>query len=225
MARRRLTPSQRREELVEVADPLLRARGAALRVEDITTAAGAAKGTFYNCFETWNDLLVAVRERRLVALEQRIAPLLDPATPHDWRTLLPRLAEALIAFILDLGKLHEVLFHSPFHLSHPLPPAARPAARIGALLAAGQAASVYAPTDPEPTGALLFAMIHETADAIAAGADHDRAMRALTTALNRLVLTPIEGDSDVASPADTVSDQPDRDAAPVEPAPGADAAG
>ncbi len=224
MTRRRLTPSQRRAELVDVADPLLRARGAALRVEDITTAAGAAKGTFYNCFETWEDLLVAVRERRLAALEQRIAPLLHPATPQAWRTLLPRLADALIAFILDLDKLHEVLFHSTFHVSHPLPPAARPAARIGALLEAGRAAGVYAPVDPEPTGALVFAMIHETADAIAAGADHDRSLRALTTALNRLVLIPLAGDPDVVSPTETVPDQSDRDAAAVEPAAGTDAA-
>lgn len=187
MVRRRLTPSQRREELLEAADRLLHARGAAVRVEDITTAAGAAKGTFYTCFETWDDLLVAVRERRLRAFEDRIAPVLDAAALP---LRLPQLAEALVAFILDLGKLHDVLFHSAFAVAHPLPPEARPAARFGALLRAGQAAGAYAALDPEPTGALIFAMTHETADGIAGGADADRAMRALTTALNRLVLTP-----------------------------------
>ena len=188
--RRRLTPSQRRQELLEAADPLLQAHGAAVRVEDITAAAGAAKGTFYTCFETWDDLLVAVRERRVGTLLDDIAPLLDPARAHDWPTLMPRLAEALVGFILDLGKLHAVLFHSAFTITHPLPRADRPAAHIGALLRAGQAAGAYALLDPEPTGALIFAMIHETADGIVAGADRDRAMRTLTTALNRLVLAP-----------------------------------
>ncbi|MBB4267997.1 TetR/AcrR family transcriptional regulator [Roseospira visakhapatnamensis] len=193
MARRRLTPSQRRDELLEAADLLLQACGTALRVEDITTAAGAAKGTFYTCFKTWDDLLVAVRDRRLAMLEQRLTPLLDPTASHDWPPLLPRVAEVLVAFILDLGKLHDVLFHSTFPLTHPLPPEAEPATRFAALLRAGQAAGAYVDLDPEPTGALIFAMIHETADTIAAGANYDRAMRALTTALNRLVLDP-QGD-------------------------------
>ena len=190
MARRRLKPDQRREELLAVADALLHEHGTALRVEDITAAAGAAKGTFYTCFDTWDDLLVAVRKRRLAPLEDRVAPLLDPDSRQPWPARLPRLAEILVAFILDLGHLHEVLFHSTFPLNHPLPEDARPAARIGALLRAGQREGVYAGLDPEPTGALIFAMIHETADSIAAGADHERSLHALTTALNRLVLDP-----------------------------------
>ena len=222
--RRRLTPSRRRQELLEAADPLLHAHGAALRVEDITSAAGAAKGTFYTCFETWDDLLVAVRERRLGALEHRIAPLLSPKTPCDWPTLLPRLAEALVAFILDLGKLHDLLFHSTLPMTHPPPPADRPAPRIGGLLRAGHAAGAYAPLDPEPTGALIFAMIHETADGIAAGADRDRAMRALAAALDRLVLAANRG-GHVPSAAQTVPDHPDRDGALRKPVPGAGAAG
>lgn len=189
MVRRRLTPGQRRTELLETADALLHAHGAALRVEDITAAAGAAKGTFYTCFENWDELLMAVRQRRLDTLERHIAPLLNPAAPVDWPHLLPRLAETLVGFILGLGGLHDVLFHSAFAVTHPLPPAARPAARIGALLRAGQAAGAFVPLDPEPTGALIFAMIHETADAVAAGADRDRVLRALATALNRLVLS------------------------------------
>lgn len=200
MARRRLTLEQRREELLEAADLLLHACGTALRVEDITTATGAAKGTFYTCFDTWDDLLVAVRDRRLATLEQRIAPLLDSTGPRHWPPLLPRLAQVLVTFIIDLGKLHDVLFHSTFHLRHPLPPEVEPATRFAALLRAGQAAGAYVDLDPEPTGALIFAMIHETADSIAAGTDYERAMRALTTALNRLVLKP-NGASSCRSPA------------------------
>ena len=222
--RRRLSPSRRRQELLEAADRLLHARGAAVRVEDITAAAGAAKGTFYTCFKTWDDLLVAVRERRLGPLVDRITPLLNPVAPDHWPTVLPRLAEALVRFILDLGRLHEVLFHSAFAVTRPLPPADRPAPRIAALLHAGQAAGAFAPLDPEPTGALIFAMIHETADGIAAGADCGRAMQALTTALNRLVLIP-DGAHHVAAATQTVPDHADRDGALRQPDPGTEAAG
>jgi len=210
MARRRLTSELRRQELLDTADALLPVHGTALRVEDITRAAGAAKGTFYTCFETWDDLLIAVRARRIEVLGQRIAPLLTPGVSTDWPTRLPRLAETLTDFILDLGKLHEVLFHSAFPLTHPLPAEREPAARFAALLRAGQAAGAYVALDPDPTGGLIFAMIHETADAIAAGMDRDRALRALSTALTRLV-SPTEGGFHADPAPETVLHHPDRD--------------
>ena len=64
--RRRLKPAVRRSELLDAALRVLRSKGPAkVRVEDVTRAAGAAKGTFYLYFSSWEDLLVAVREHLL----------------------------------------------------------------------------------------------------------------------------------------------------------------
>ena len=66
----------------------------------------------------------------------------------------------------------------------------RPPAQIAAILRRGQQAGVYAPCDPGPMGALIFAMMHETADRIAAGADRKRSLAAFKLALDRIVNAP-----------------------------------
>ena len=43
----------------------------------------------------------------------------------------------------------------------------------------------FGPVDPEPTARLLFAAVHEAADAIAGGADHDTTLAALKHLLRR----------------------------------------
>ncbi len=191
--RRRLDPSVRRTEILDAAETLLRRDGAAVRAEDIARAAGVAKGTVFAYFATWEDLLAAVRERQVAPIKAEVARLIGDPKTTDWDTLLPAIAVALVDGILALEALHEVLFHSDFARTRPLPEAERPTARIAALIHAGQAAGAYAPLDPEPTATLLFAAIHETADAIAAGAERDRAVAALRLLITRTVhLPPLE---------------------------------
>jgi AcrR family transcriptional regulator len=185
LQRRRLGQDKRRAELLVAAERLLRRDGAAVRVEDIVAEAKAAKGTFYTCFATWDDMLEAVRAQKLAELEQLLVPAL--AAKPVRTSLLADVAVTSIDFIVALGGLHDVLFHSAFTQARPLPDNRRPPARIAEILRHGQQADVFAPCDPELMGALIFAMIHETADRIVAGASRQRSLAALKLALDRIV--------------------------------------
>ena len=149
--------------------------------------AGSAKGTFFAYFPTFDDLLEALRAEQAAELEQAVSDALGSAAKPDWETALPRLAGAFVDSVIAMGGLHEVLFHSAFTQARPTPPERRPAARIAAILRAGLAAGAYADLDPDPTATLIFSAIHETADAIAAGADRDRSLAALDRLLRRAV--------------------------------------
>jgi AcrR family transcriptional regulator len=188
--RRRLGQEARREEILVAAERLLRRDGVTVRVEDIVAEARAAKGTFYTCFATWDDMLDEVRARKITELEQVLAPIVSAKPVHA--STLADVALTSIDFILRLGRLHEVLFHSAFTQARPLPKSARPPARIAAILRMGQEAGVYAACDCEPMGALIFAIMHETADRIAAGADRERSLATLKLALDRIVNAPGE---------------------------------
>jgi AcrR family transcriptional regulator len=183
--RRRLTPQSRRQEILAAAIKLLREKGIATRVEDITSAAGAAKGTFFTCYASWDDLLEAVRAHHIASFNASNALTL-PDTVMGWHKLLPQLSVRFIDFILGMGGTHEVLFHSAFTLARPLPPAERPASRIAAILRSGQAAGAYASFDADTIGRLIFAMIHDTADAIVAGEDRVTALDTLNLAMHRM---------------------------------------
>lgn len=188
--RRRLDPQVRRQEILEAAERLLERRGAAVRVDDVVAEAGAAKGTFYVAFATWDDMLEAVRARRAEAYRALAARALDQARAGDWPNVLPDLAVGIVDYILGLGGLHEVLFHGAFALARPLPPERRPSADIARIIRLGQAAGAYAPLDADPTAELLFAAIHQAADAIAAGEDRSRALAALTLLVQRTTGSP-----------------------------------
>ena len=75
------------------------------------------------------------------------------------------------------------MFHSDFAERRPL--ADNGIARIAAVIRAGQEAEAFGPVDPEPTARLLFAAIHEAADAVAAGQDRAAILAALKSMLRR----------------------------------------
>ena len=187
MSRRRLKPDARRLEIIVAAEKLLKLHGSAVRVEDVVAEARAAKGTFYTYFATWDDLLETIRTRKLTEIEEAASGIFDFGPATNWRVVLPSLAAIVIDFILESGGLHDALFHSDFTRNRPMPPHTRPPARIATILRAGMAAGAYTALDPEPTSVLVFAVIHETADAILAGANRERSQAALNHMLHRLV--------------------------------------
>jgi AcrR family transcriptional regulator len=187
-ARRRLTPEVRRAELIDAALCVLKQHGnVASRVEDVTAAAGAAKGTFYLYFPSWDDLLVAVRDRILDAYAAVIrTPFADPHRV-DWWALLDAECVRFVDFIIELGGLHDAIFHGP--IAYPPIDDARSATRlVSELLRAGIAAGAFAPVDIEPSAQLFFAALHTTADAIARGGDRARFLQALRRLLHRCLL-------------------------------------
>lgn len=181
--RRRLNPEARKLEIVEAAERLLQAGGARVRVEDVVREAGVAKGTFFLYFPTWDDLLDAIRGR-LVARFDTAHPLpTETQGPIDWPALVNAQAAAFIDFTLLHMGVGEAVFHSDFAEGRPL--ADNGILRLTAVIRAGQEAEAFGPVNPEPTARLLFAAIHEAADAVARGEDRDTVVAALHSLLRR----------------------------------------
>jgi AcrR family transcriptional regulator len=181
--RRRLQPQARKLEIVEAAERLLQSDGAQVRVEDVVREAGVAKGTFFLYFPTWDDLLETIRDRLVAAFDAAHPLPSEVEGPLDWPTLVERQAGAFIDFTLSRRGLGEVIFHSDF--ARRRPQADHAVVRLAAVIRAGQEAAAFGPCDPEPTARLLFAVIHEAADAIAEGADRATMLAALGTLLRR----------------------------------------
>lgn len=182
-ARRRLQPEERRREIVEAAERLLNADGARVRVEDVCRAAGVAKGTFFLYFPTWDDLLETVRQRLVTAFDAAHPLPTEVEGPVDWPRLVEDQAAAFIDYTLSRRGVGEAVFHGDFAERRPL--ADNAILRLSAVIRAGQEAEAFGPVDPEPTARLMFAAIHEAADAVADGADREKILAALRSLLRR----------------------------------------
>jgi AcrR family transcriptional regulator len=181
--RRRLQPEVRKLEIVEAAERLLQAHGSQVRVEDVVREAGVAKGTFFLYFPTWDDLLETVRDRLVSEFDATYPLPTEVDGPIDWPSLVDAQASAFIDFTLSRRGIGEAVFHSDFAERRPL--ANHGIQRIAAVIRAGQEAEAFAAVDPDPTARLMFAAIHEAADAFADGADRAAILAALQMLLRR----------------------------------------
>ncbi|MCR5880818.1 TetR/AcrR family transcriptional regulator [Phenylobacterium sp. J367] len=181
--RRRLSPEARKLEIVEAAERLLQAKGAGVRVEDVVREAGVAKGTFFLYFPTWDDLLVTLRDRLVAEFDAAYPLPTEVDGPVDWPAVVAWQARAFLDFAAARQGIGQALFHSDFAEHRPL--ADNGAARIAAVIRAGQEAEAFGPVDPEPTARLLFAAIDDAARALAAGAERAATMAALDELLRR----------------------------------------
>jgi len=183
--RRRLAPEARKLELLDAAERLLNAEGAKVRVEDVVREAGVAKGTFFLYFPTWDDLLEAIRDRMVARFDATYPLPTELEGPIDWPALVEAQAEAFIDFALAHWRAGEAVFHSDFAERRPLEN--NRVRRISAVIRAGQEAEAFGPVDPEPTARLMFAAIHEAADALAEGEDRKAILSALRHLLRRIL--------------------------------------
>lgn len=167
----------RREALLRAAERLLEANGAA-RVEDIVREAGVAKGTFYLYFPAFDDLLDVIRTRIFSAFDAA-HPFEPPQRVGEWLPHLEALAVAFVHESVRLGALHDAVFHSDFAARRPIPDEIHPVNRLAAILAAGVAKRAFREVDVVPTARLLFAAMHETADAVRDGAEEAGMLSAL----------------------------------------------
>lgn len=181
--RRRLSPEARKLEIVEAAERLLQAHGARVRVEDVVREAGVAKGTFFLYFPSWDDLLETVRQRLVADFDAAYPLPAEVAGPVDWPALVQAQTSAFIDFTLSRRGIGEALFHSDFAERRPL--ALNGVSRLSAVIRAGQEAGAFGPVDPQPTARLIFAAIHEAAEAVAHGADRAAILAALHGLLRR----------------------------------------
>jgi AcrR family transcriptional regulator len=158
-------PEERREELMNAAERLFLEQGVGLTtVEQITSGAEVAKGTFYLYFSSKDDLRAALGERfaqkHLASIKVAIAE-----TPETtWKAKLTTWTKANVNFYLDHIELHDVLFYE-----------SRSPTREGLvdniaidhlteLLQAGVAAGAWSVDDPRSTAVFLFSGIHGVVD-------------------------------------------------------------
>lgn len=105
-------PHTRRQELLDAAVRLIfKSDTTDLRVEDITEAAGAAKGTFYRYFRSKDDVVAALRERFVSDLLAEIRARDETVAECDWNGRCTAYVETLVDYYLNSRVLHDALYH------------------------------------------------------------------------------------------------------------------
>ncbi|MCG8552079.1 MAG: TetR/AcrR family transcriptional regulator [Desulfobacterales bacterium] len=172
--RRRLTPEARRIELLEAALQVLNTIGPAnARVEDITKTAGAAKGTFYLYFSSWEEMLEAVREHILSNYVTEMKNRFVCRTPAEWWAAFEDACMAFIRFREDLGELHEAIFHGAI-AERPVHSELSPDTIIGWMLKKGIKIGACRNVDVEVASELVFSVIHTMGDNILLTGERER---------------------------------------------------
>jgi AcrR family transcriptional regulator len=105
-------PEERRDELMNAAERLFLKQGFGLTtIDQITTAAQVAKGTFYLYFKSKEELRSALGDRFAGDHLGRIKSAVARKSHTDWKSRLSAWATASVSFYLDSIKLHDVLFY------------------------------------------------------------------------------------------------------------------
>jgi len=182
---------ERREELMNAAQRLFLKHGVGpTTIEQITTGAAVAKGTFYLYFSSKEDVLAALRGRFGQELAAGIKTAVAQNREEDWKGRLATWAAAGVAGYLDSAQLHDILFY-----------ASRPPARKGLvknviidelaeLLEGGVAARAWSVDDSEFTAVFLFNGLHSVVDHAQTNQKHVNRSR-LTDKLRRLCLRAV----------------------------------
>ena len=188
--RRRLSPTARRVELLEAAMAVLKRLGPAnARVEDITAAAGAAKGTFYLYFSSWEDMLAAVREHILTTYVAETRKRFQCESFLDWWPAFVNECATFITFYENLGELHKAIFHGTI-AERPIPPALSSEAIIGWMLEKGIKTGACRNVDVDVAARLVFSVMHTTADNIARTEERERHLDPMLEMLHSWLYVP-----------------------------------
>ncbi len=158
-------PEERRGEILRAARRLFLDRGvAATTIEQITSRAGVAKGTFYLYFSSKEDVLAAMADRYGNELLVKIKAAIAKRAEDDWKGKLAAWARAAVSAYVDSIRLHDILFYG-----------SRPPTREGLvdnvvidhlidLLEAGAKAGAWSIDDPRFTAVFLFSGLHGVVD-------------------------------------------------------------
>jgi AcrR family transcriptional regulator len=159
-------PDERRDELMNAAQRLFLEQGVGpTTIEQITSGADVAKGTFYVYFSSKEELLAALRERFAQKLLKGIKAAIIEKSEDDWKGKLATWTKAALTGYLDSIRLHDIIFYE-----------SRPPTREGlidniiidhllGLLQAGVDAGAWSIEDLRLTAVFLFSGLHGVVDA------------------------------------------------------------
>ncbi len=159
-----LDPDERRAQLLAAARQVFAERGYhRASVQDIITAAGVARGTFYNYFESKRAAFRAVLEGVMDSVAEAVQPI-DVAQP-----IPPQVEDNLDRLIVSLtehGDVARVLFAEAAGIDEEGGAALRSfyrvaTERIHTALTLGQALGVVRPGDPLMMARLILGMVRE----------------------------------------------------------------
>jgi len=155
----------RRDELMNAAERLFLDQGiGSTTIEQITSGAHVAKGTFYLYFSSKDDVLAALGERFAQQLLEKIKTAVAVEPGEEWGRKLATWAKACVTGYLDSIRVHDVLFYG-----------SRPATREGlvdnivvdhlaGLLQSGMDAGAWSIDEPHFTSVFIFSGLHGIVD-------------------------------------------------------------
>ncbi len=158
-------PEERLADLITAAQHLFLEQGfGPTSIEQITTAAQVAKGTFYLYFKSKEDVRSALGDRFGTDHLTRIKTAIGRKAQDDWKGKLSTWVSSSVTFYLDSIKLHDVLFYegrSPTReglvdnivITH-----------LTDLLSEGARAGAWTVDDPRTTAEFLFSGMHGVVD-------------------------------------------------------------
>lgn len=159
-------PEERRDDLMNAAERLFLERGVGpTSIEQITTGADVAKGTFYLHFSSKADVLEALQKRFGQKFLDHVRAAVDREGESSWERKLGTWAEACVTGYLDAVRLHDLVFHEA------CPSSKRKGiansvivSHLTDLLAAGARAKAWSVDDPRFTAVFLFNALHGVVD-------------------------------------------------------------
>lgn len=193
--RTRKPPEERRKEILDAAERVLAAKGVAgTTVEDITAAAGVAKGTFYLYFESKDQVVAALRDRFVAESLEHANELVSRVGNEDWWALVDTTIAAVIDFHVERQDTVRIFWGqgtTPETQDALTACEARLVEMFAWGIRAGVDAGTFATSDPEATARMLFhaidgLLVHAT---MSNTLDRDRLVAAATE-LTRKALTP-----------------------------------
>ena len=158
-------PQQRRDELMDAAQRLFLKQGvASTTIDQITSSADIAKGTFYLHFSSKDDLLVALGEQFANRHLGRITAAIARKPRADWIAKLATWAEASVTFYLDSIRLHDMLFYESRSPTRKGLVENVAIDHLTVLLEAGAVAGAWSIDDARVTAVFLFSGMHAIVD-------------------------------------------------------------
>jgi AcrR family transcriptional regulator len=158
-------PEERRDELMNAAQRLFLKQGVpSTTIEQITSGADVAKGTFYLYFSSKEEILAALGDRFGQKHLEGIKAAIAAKPKEDWRKRLATWASACFTGYLDSIQLHDIVFYGSLPRTREGLVDNAVIDHLSDLLQAGMKARAWSVEDPRFTAVFLFSGLHAVVD-------------------------------------------------------------